>query len=65
MIDVKRSSLKVNTQDLLLCMLSVIHVPTAIMADCLNVGESTIRTRKTRLKNKMPDELFAMFFSAL
>lgn len=65
MIDVKRSSLKVNTQDLLLCMLSVIHVPTAVMADCLNVGESTIRTRKTRLKNKMPDELFAMFFSAL
>ncbi len=62
MIDAKKSSTKVNGQELLLCMLSVIHVPTAVMADCLNVGESTIRTRKTRLKNKMPGELFDLFF---
>jgi len=62
MIDVKKSSLKTNGQELLLCMLSVLHVPTAVMADCLNVGESTIRTRKTRLKAKIPEELYELFF---
>jgi hypothetical protein len=62
MLDVRKSSLKVNTQELLLCMLAALHVPTALMADCLSVGFSTIRTRKTRLKSKMPEELFDLFF---
>lgn len=62
MLDVKKSSMKVNTQELHLLMLTTLQVPTVLMADCLGVGESTIRTRKTRLKAKMPEELFDLFF---
>ena len=60
--DIKKSSTKVNNDEVLFCLLSCLRLPTSVMARCLHVTDSTLRGRKTRLKAKMPEELYNVFF---
>ena len=62
--DIKKSSTKVNNDEVLFCLLSCLRLPTSVMARCLYVTESTLRGRKTRLKAKMPEELFNLIFQS-
>ncbi len=63
MLDVKNTSNAVNDQELMYCILSSLQCSTAQMAELLNTTESTLRSRKARLKEKMPDNLHALFLS--
>ncbi len=63
MLDVKNASNAVNDQELMYCILSSLQCSTAQMAELLNTTESTLRSRKARLKEKMPDNLHALFLS--
>lgn len=60
--DIRSSSMKVNNDEVLYCLLSTLHLPTSVIARCLFVTDSTLRGRKTRLKAKMPEELYSVFF---
>jgi len=62
--DIKSSSTKVNNDEVLFCLLSTLRLPTSVMAKCLYVTDSTLRGRKTRLKAKMPEELFNLIFQS-
>ena len=63
MLDVKNASNAVNDQELMYCILSSLQCSTAQMAELLNTTESTLRSRKARLKEKMPDNLHSLFLS--
>jgi|GEM_PF-1033090 hypothetical protein len=60
--DIRNASTKVNNDEVLYCLLTTLHLPTSVMARCLHVTDSTLRGRKTRLKAKMPEELYNVFF---
>ena len=60
--DIRCSSEKVNNDEVLYCLLSTLRLPTSVIARCLYVTDSTLRGRKTRLKAKMPEELYNVFF---
>ena len=62
--DIKSSSTKVNNDEVLYCLFSTLRLPTSVMANCLHVTGSTLRGRKTRLKAKMPEELFNLIFQS-
>ena len=62
--DIKSSSTKVNNDEVLYCLFSTLRLPTSVMAKCLYVTDSTLRGRKTRLKAKMPEELFNLIFQS-
>ncbi|MBR3022392.1 MAG: hypothetical protein IKH59_08540 [Bacteroidaceae bacterium] len=63
MMDIKNAAHAVNDQELLYCILTSLQSPTTYIAALLNTTDSTLRTRKSRLKEKMPESLFALFFS--
>ena len=63
MLDVKNASNAVNDQELMYCILSSLQCSTAQMAELLNTTDSTLRKRKARLKEKMPENLYSLFFS--
>jgi len=63
MLDVKNASNAVNDQELMYCILSSLQCSTAQMAELLNTTESTLRSRKARLKEKMSDSLHSLFLS--
>jgi tetratricopeptide (TPR) repeat protein len=63
MMDIKNAAHAVNDQELLYCILTSLQSPTTYIAALLNTSDSTLRTRKSRLKEKMPESLFELFFS--
>ena len=63
MLDVKNASNAVNDQELMYCVLSSLQCSTAQMAELLNNADGTLRSRKARLKEKMPENLYLLFFS--
>jgi tetratricopeptide (TPR) repeat protein len=63
MLDVKNASNAVNDQELMYCILSSLQCSTAQMAELLNNTDGTLRKRKIRLKEKMPENLYSLFFS--
>jgi len=62
MLDVKNASNAVNDQELLYCILSSLQCSTAQMAELLNTTESSLRKRKVRIKEKMAESMFLLFF---
>ncbi|MBO4444657.1 MAG: hypothetical protein J5814_07845 [Bacteroidaceae bacterium] len=62
MLDVKNEVPQVSEQELMLCAFNALHCPPQIVADCLILSPTTLRTRKYRLKEKLPKELFELFF---
>ena len=48
--------------DLLYCILVILHCPKEIIMDVMNTTSDAIKTRKNRIKNKMDKELFEKVF---
>ena len=57
------SSKKIGDDEILFCILSFLNYPSSYMVSFLNTTSSTLRTRKARLREKMPESLFGLFFS--
>lgn len=54
---------KISHQDLMLCMYSYLKITNNVAAFCLNSVPGTIRQRKNRLKNKLPENVYIILFS--
>ena len=53
---------QITKDDLLFCLLSLMNYPTSLIAACIGCKETTLRTRKHRLKEKLSKETFGLFF---
>ncbi|MBR4433161.1 MAG: hypothetical protein IK011_00355 [Bacteroidaceae bacterium] len=62
MLDVKNEVPQISEQELLLCAFNALRSPSQAIAECLILSPTTLRTRKFRLKEKLPAELFELFF---
>ena len=54
---------KINKQEVYLCICSCLGYPTKVVATFLLRGENTVRSQKTRLRAKMPEEIYQLFFT--
>ena len=62
MLDVKNEVPQISEQELLLCAFNALRSPSQAIAECLLLSPTTLRTRKFRLKEKLPAALFELFF---
>ena len=62
MEDLSGSCSSLTADDLLYCILILLHCPKEIVMDVMNVTSDAIKTRKSRIKNKMDKELFDEIF---
>lgn len=62
MLDMKNDIPQLTEQDLLFCAFNALRCSPQAQAECLLLSPTTLRTRKYRLKEKLPAELFALFF---
>ena len=62
MLDVKNDVPQLTEQDLLFCAFNALRCSPQAQTECLLLSPTTLRTRKYRLKEKLPAELFALFF---
>lgn len=49
--------------DLLYCILSLLHCSKTVITELMDVSLDALKTRKSRIKNKIGDELFVYVFS--
>ncbi len=63
MVDIRNASNGINNQEMMYCILSSLQCSTTQMAVLLNTTDGTLRKRKLRLKEKMPENLISLFFS--
>ena len=61
-IDIKMDAGKLSMDDILTSLLSVMHASNAAIAACLGVSAGAVRSRKTRLKGKLSDEMYKFVF---
>ena len=59
---VKMDAGKLSMDDILTSLLSVMHASNAAIAACLGVSAGAVRSRKTRLKGKLSDEMYKFVF---
>jgi uncharacterized membrane protein YhaH (DUF805 family) len=52
-----------SDSDLLFCILSTLHIENMAIAEMLAISIDTVRVRKYRLRDKLPQRWFEMFFS--
>ena len=51
-----------NSEDALCCILYSLNLSNCTVAACMGVAEGAIKTRKSRLKNKIDEELYTCLF---
>ncbi len=56
-VDLKMTGVKLNMEDIITCILSSLRESNATIAACLGTTDTAIRTRKTRLRAKLPAEM--------
>ena len=61
-VDIKMDAGKLSMDDILTSLLSVMHVSNTAIAACLGVSVGAVRSRKTRLKGKLSDEMAKFIF---
>ena len=61
-IDLKNDSSKLNIEDIMLCLLSLLKLNIKTISRCMGVSEGSIRTRKSRLKGKLSPFMFNSIF---
>lgn len=61
-IDIKMDAGKLSMDDILTSLLSVMHASNAAIAASLGVSAGAVRSRKTRLKGKLSDEMYKFVF---
>ena len=52
----------VKSEDVVYCLLSAMGYSNRIIATCMAVSETAIRSRKSRMKDKIPSNLLELFF---
>lgn len=53
---------KLSRQDIVLCLLAYMQIPTNVIAYCTNTIPTTIRKRKARIADKLPVEIYQLIF---
>ena len=53
-VDLKMTGVKLNTEDIVTCIMSCLKESNATIAACLGATGTAIRTRKSRLRTKLP-----------
>ncbi len=61
-IDIKAAGNGVNLDDIYLCLLSLLKVNNATISMCMAVSENAVRTRKSRLKEKLDPQMHQFIF---
>ena len=61
-IDVKSAGEGVNLDDISLCLFNVLKVNNATISMCMAASENAIRTRKSRLKEKLTPGMYQFVF---
>ncbi len=56
-VDLKMAGEKLNMEDIVTCIMSCLKASNATIAACLGATETAIRTRKSRLRTKLPTEM--------
>ncbi|MDE6692656.1 MAG: hypothetical protein K2K05_04660 [Muribaculaceae bacterium] len=56
-VDLKMTGIKLNMEDILTCILSCLKESNATIAACLGSTDTAVRTRKSRLRAKLPAEM--------
>ncbi len=56
-VDLKMTGVKLNTEDIVTCIMSCLKESNATIAACLGATGTAIRTRKSRLRTKLPAEI--------
>ena len=62
-IDLKIDAGKLSLDDIITCVLSLLHMPNSAIAACTGTSDGAIRTRKTRLKSKLSPEMSSLLFN--
>lgn len=62
MIDLKQECPKLNSEELLYCIFLLLECSNRTISLCTFTAEGTIRTRKTRMKEKLSDNYLAILF---
>lgn len=55
-------NVKLRQEDIVYCLLSSMHYSNRVIAVCLGITEAALRTRKTRLKDKISKAMLELFF---
>lgn len=58
-----RSEARLTNDDVRCCLLSMLGCPLPVVAVCLGSSTEAVQTRKSRLKDKLPRDVFEMVFS--
>lgn len=58
----RREAPTTNREEALYCICAGLRMSLRQMADCLSTTLSTLRSRKSRLRNKLPERMFYTFF---
>lgn len=61
-IDVKSAGEGVNLDDISLCLFNVLKVSNSTISMCMAASENAIRTRKSRLKEKLNPDMYQFVF---
>lgn len=56
-VDLKMTGVKLNREDIITCVMTCLKDSNMAIAVCLGVTDTAIRTRKTRLRAKLPPEI--------
>ena len=56
-VDLKMTGVKLNMEDIVTCLMSCLRESNATVAACLGATETAVRTRKSRLRAKLPTEI--------
>ncbi len=56
-LDLKMTGVKLNMEDIITCIMTCLKESNMAIAACLGVTDTAIRTRKTRLRAKLPEEM--------
>lgn len=56
-VDLKMTGVKLNMEDIITCIMSCLRESNSTIAACLGATETAIRTRKSRLRAKLPTEI--------
>lgn len=60
---IHREAPTVNREETLYCICAGLRMPPRQMADCLTTTLSTLRSRKSRLRSKLPQSMYQTFFA--
>lgn len=61
-IDLKNDGGKLNLEDIILCLLSLLKFNAKTISRCMGASEGALRTRKSRLKGKLSSAMFQRVF---